>query len=178
MGALFGLGSAFLQAGELAALVVGADHSPQHIEVVARVAGEGEGLARLQAHVVAFDFGDACVVAQAGKTGLGEGDADCFALVAPREVEALVVHGLMHFALGLGVLIQAIGWVNEGVVTLGLACSADVFAVVETPQAWLCLVATAVDVVQHRGGAACILCCVGALVLALGLNRTLSDQAQ
>lgn len=75
-GALVGAGGFFLQAGELAAGVADRIHPPMHIEVVSRVAGKCEAQARLQARVVAFDFGNTYIVTQCGDAVFGKRLAD------------------------------------------------------------------------------------------------------
>lgn len=61
---LFGSGSFFLQAGELAALVMYTHHTPMCVEVFARMFDEGEAQPRLQADIVTLDFGNMGVMAQ------------------------------------------------------------------------------------------------------------------
>ncbi|MNE11853.1 hypothetical protein D3C80_1046290 [compost metagenome] len=66
-----------------------------HIQVFARVAGQGEAQARLQAHIVALHLGNAHVVAQGGDAVFGERLANGIAFVAAWVVEALIVGGLV-----------------------------------------------------------------------------------
>jgi hypothetical protein len=133
--AVFGTSGFFLQAGELAALVGGTGHPPMHVQVLARVAGEGEAQARLQAHVIAFHFSDAGIVTPGGKAGFGERLAHCITLVAAGVVEALVVRRLVNHAAGHCAVLLGIGRVGERVIALYLPGGAHLFAVAQAPQA-------------------------------------------
>lgn len=149
-----------------------------HVEVCAGVFDQVEAQARLQAHVIALDLGDARIVAQGGETGAGEGEADFVALVAAGVVEALVVVGLVLQVAGVELLLQVVGRVGEGVVALHLAGRAHLLAVVQAAQAGAGLVAAAVGVVEHGQRVGVVVVNEAfVVVIVLGLDQAGADHA-
>ncbi len=144
LGAFFGL------AGVLLAAVDEAHRAPAAVHVLARMAGQGEGNARLQARVIAFDQGNTCIAAVAAQTVQGEGLAGFVELGPGRVVVALVAAALVIQVLAITAVLVGVVGVLEGVVALGLASGAHVLGIGKAAQRRLRLVATGCRVVLHR----------------------------
>lgn len=167
-GALLRVGGLFLQAGELGAFVMHADRAPVHVEVFTRVLDEGEAQPRLQAHIVAFHFGNACIMAQGREAGGSERNPDRITLVSAGVVEALIVQRLMGVAIVVSLVFLTVLWMSEGVVPLHLPRCSNLFAVTQAPQARPGLIAASNGSVQHLIGAHVVI--VKPFILIIGLD--------
>lgn len=153
-------------------------HPPVRIEVASGVTGQREAQARLQAHIITLHVRQPHIVTQRHDPVFRERFTYGIALVAPWIVEILVVPGLVLQERARGPVFLAVGRVGEGLVTLNLACRANLFAVVQAAQAKNRLVPTAVGVVQDGMGVQGLIVPVKAFVFLVGSDGAMADQPQ